>query len=122
MNKENRKIGRRFEDHAPFCPAGSLHDSYFHNAQIRLAPGTKLCLHAGPPMKFLACFLALLAGSSVLRADEYEARSFTAPDGSMLPYRLLQPKEHKTKVPLVLFLHGSGTIMWISFGTAPPFS
>ncbi len=58
-------------------------------------------------MKFLVCFLALIAGSSLLRADEYEARTFTA-NGATLPYRLLQPKEHKTKAPLVLYLHGAG--------------
>jgi len=59
-------------------------------------------------MKLLACLFVLIAGSGLLRADEYEARTYTTPEGATLPYRLLQPKEHKTKVPLVLFLHGAG--------------
>ena len=59
-------------------------------------------------MKLFASLLALFATVSFLRADDYEARVFTSPEGGTLPYRLLQPIEHKGKVPLVLFLHGAG--------------
>jgi poly(3-hydroxybutyrate) depolymerase/lysophospholipase L1-like esterase len=58
----------------------------------------------------------------LLRADEapkavppvpssvYEARTFTAPDGGTLGYRLLKPDHYDSakKYPLVLVLHGSG--------------
>ena len=58
-------------------------------------------------------FLPLLVAftsATLVRADDYEARTFTAPDGATLGYRLLAPKtvEPGKKYPLVLFLHGSG--------------
>ncbi|MDE1150760.1 MAG: dienelactone hydrolase family protein [Azospirillaceae bacterium] len=49
-------------------------------------------------------------------ADDFAAKTFTAPDGRMLPYRLLPPAQVAAaapaveKVPLVLVLHGSGAI------------
>ena len=46
-------------------------------------------------------------------ADRFEAKTFTAPDGVTLPYRLLPPPTPPppgTRVPLVLVLHGSGEI------------
>lgn len=77
---------------------------------IPLASPENLCIHFRPLMKFLVCLVALLVTLPVARGDgnEYEARTFTAPEGGTLPYRLLQPAEHKAKVPLVLFLHGAG--------------
>jgi lysophospholipase L1-like esterase/poly(3-hydroxybutyrate) depolymerase len=43
-------------------------------------------------------------------AAAYEARTFTAPDGGTLGYRLLRPEKYDAakKYPLVLVLHGSG--------------
>ncbi len=49
-----------------------------------------------------------------LAADDFrgrfEAREFTADDGTKLLYRLLKPKDYdpQTKYPLVLFMHGAG--------------
>jgi len=44
--------------------------------------------------------------------DGFVARSFKAPDGVTLPYRLFIPDENarKAPLPLVLYLHGSGGI------------
>ncbi len=56
---------------------------------------------------FCSLFFLFLFGSLTF-ADEYEARVFTSAEGGKLPYRLLQPKEHKAKAPLILFLHGAG--------------
>ncbi len=54
--------------------------------------------------------LPLLALSVIARADDYEARTFTAADGATLPYRLLKPVDYDAakKYPLVLLLHGAG--------------
>ena len=43
-------------------------------------------------------------------ASAYEARTFSAPDGGTLGYRLLKPQNYDStkKYPLVLVLHGSG--------------
>ena len=38
--------------------------------------------------------LPLLALSLSARADDYEARTFTAADGATLPYRLLKPADY----------------------------
>ncbi|MEO8351063.1 MAG: GDSL-type esterase/lipase family protein [Chthoniobacteraceae bacterium] len=62
-------------------------------------------------MKPLALLFSLfVAFSFVHAAEEYEARTFTNPDGKTLPYRLLIPKNYDPaqKYPLVLFLHGAG--------------
>lgn len=42
--------------------------------------------------------------------DEYQARTFTSPEGATLGFRLLAPKNYdaKQKYPLVIFLHGAG--------------
>ena len=54
--------------------------------------------------------LPLLALSLSARADDYEARTFTAADGATLPYRLLKPADYDAakKYPLVVLLHGAG--------------
>lgn len=59
---------------------------------------------------FLLPALCLALVSPLRSADEYEARTYHAPDGATLQYRLLTPKNYdKTrKYPLVLFLHGAG--------------
>lgn len=61
-------------------------------------------------MKFPALLFSLLALVLVARADDYEARVFTGPDGAKLNYRLLTPKNYDKaqKYPLVVFLHGAG--------------
>ena len=47
---------------------------------------------------------------TVVFADDYEPRTFTAADGATLGYRLLRPQGYDAakKYPLVLFLHGAG--------------
>ncbi len=54
--------------------------------------------------------LAAFALTTLVRAEDYEARTFTAADGATLGYRLLAPTatEPGKKYPLVLFLHGAG--------------
>src|SRR5687767_11611959 len=61
-------------------------------------------------MKLRSLFFPLLLVFGVARADEYEPRTYTAPDGQTLGYRLLKPKnfDPANKYPLVLFLHGAG--------------
>src|SRR5580704_6861414 len=60
------------------------------------------------PLLFLTLCAAIVPVS--LRADEYEARTFTGADGAQLGYRLLTPKNYDAakKYPLVLLLHGAG--------------
>jgi poly(3-hydroxybutyrate) depolymerase/lysophospholipase L1-like esterase len=80
------------------------------------------------PMKFLhglissILLMTAFCAPSALFADEapkpvsavlvaaYEARTFTAPDGGSIGYRLLKPENYDSakKYPLVLVLHGSG--------------
>jgi predicted esterase len=43
-------------------------------------------------------------------ADAFEARTFTAPDGATLGYRLLRPVSSVPRAPLIVVLHGSGEI------------
>jgi len=61
-------------------------------------------------MKLRPFFLSLLLALGTARADEFEARTFTSPDGHSIGYRLLKPANYdaKKKYPLVLFLHGAG--------------
>ncbi len=62
-------------------------------------------------MKTLTILLALsMALVLPLRADEYEPRTFTSPDGGSIPFRLLKPQDYDPakKYPVVLFLHGAG--------------
>jgi predicted esterase len=42
--------------------------------------------------------------------DRFEAGNFAAPNGVMLPYRLLSPESTSGRHPLVVVLHGSGEI------------
>ncbi len=63
------------------------------------------------PRAGLCC--AIVTAFALVRstgAAEYEVRTFTAPDGKTLPYRLLKPEDYdKSKhYPLVLLLHGFG--------------
>ncbi len=62
----------------------------------------------------LSCLL-LSAATGKLSAqslDSFERRTFTANNGTTLPYRILYPRGYdrndKEKYPLVLFLHGAG--------------
>lgn len=61
-------------------------------------------------MKVFACLFSIFALLNLVRADEYEARTFTGADGAKLGYRLLIPKKYDAaqKYPVVLFLHGAG--------------
>ncbi|MHA3775570.1 GDSL-type esterase/lipase family protein [Verrucomicrobiota bacterium sgz303538] len=59
-------------------------------------------------MKFLRLLVLLLFLTGTLRAKDYEALVYKAPDGQTLPYRLLSPEKVSGKVPLVIFLHGAG--------------
>jgi predicted peptidase len=54
---------------------------------------------------------AALAGLDAL-AERFEARTFRAPDGTVLPYRLLPPPAPAagSRAPMVLLLHGAGEI------------
>ena len=54
--------------------------------------------------------LLTLAFAMLVRADEFEARTFTGPDGGTLGYQLLVPKNYDKaqKYPLVSFFHGAG--------------
>jgi predicted peptidase len=60
--------------------------------------------------------LLLFHGRAIVSAAEFEAlfesHVFKNPDGKMLPYRLMKPKDYSdaasAKYPLVLFLHGAG--------------
>jgi lysophospholipase L1-like esterase/poly(3-hydroxybutyrate) depolymerase len=58
-------------------------------------------------MKLLLSLL-FLAFWIPAQAAEYEPRVFEPPEMQKLPYRLLKPAEHEGKLPLVIFLHGSG--------------
>ena len=61
-------------------------------------------------MRLRPLFLSLFTLALVARGDDFEARTFTSPDGAKLPYRLLAPLNYDAgkKYPLVLFLHGAG--------------
>jgi len=54
--------------------------------------------------------LSLLMAAMCLPVRAYEARTFSGPDGAMLPYRLLKPESYDPakKYPLVILLHGAG--------------
>lgn len=56
---------------------------------------------------FFLCLLKLSAGNA--QVNDYQAHSFTK-NGTVLPYRLLLPKNYSPdkKYPLLLFLHGAG--------------
>ena len=53
--------------------------------------------------------LSLLILAPVVRGDDFEARTFTSPQGAKLPYQLLKPLNYEEgkKYPLVLFLHAT---------------
>ena len=69
-----------------------------------------------PRVKTLLAGLLLLAGgllSPAARAQEpegYQVRTFAAPAGHVLPYRILYPDNYdpKQRYPLILVLHGAG--------------
>ena len=60
----------------------------------------------------MAMFCALILFSSVafLRAEDFEAKTFTGANGKSLPYRIMKPLnlDPAKKYPLVLFFHGVG--------------
>lgn len=60
-------------------------------------------------MKLPALLATALLACTVLHAEDYEARDFSAPDGKLL-YRLMKPQNFDAtkKYPLVLLLHGAG--------------
>jgi lysophospholipase L1-like esterase/predicted esterase len=61
-------------------------------------------------MKFPLVPFVVLIAALLLPARAYEQRTFSGPDGAVLPYRLLKPKDYDPakKYPLVILLHGSG--------------
>ena len=70
-------------------------------------------LVAAPPEAELRAARAARGALPASLADRFEAKTFTAPNGVTLPYRLLPPATAPppgTRVPLVLVLHGSGEI------------
>ncbi len=52
----------------------------------------------------------LLAVSPLALAQDFETRTYTGPDGGVLPYRLLKPLHYDAaqKYPVVVLLHGAG--------------
>ncbi len=71
------------------------------------------CARASPPTEHVAGVAPL--GKDVFAAvdtDQFDAGTFTAPDGTTLSYRLLRPSQLKEggKYPLVVQFHGSGGI------------
>jgi poly(3-hydroxybutyrate) depolymerase/lysophospholipase L1-like esterase len=63
-------------------------------------------------MRLRLLLLSLLSFAFAVRADDFEARVYSAADGANLPYRLLKPAtiEAGKKYPLVVFLHGAGEV------------
>ncbi len=61
-------------------------------------------------MKLRLLLLGLSGLALTASGDDFQARSFSAADGSTLPYRMLEPAniEPGKKYPLVVFLHGAG--------------
>ena len=54
----------------------------------------------------------MIAQTTTISADTFDARTFTSPQGIVLPYRLLRPSRvaSGTTVPMVRLFHGAGEI------------
>jgi predicted peptidase len=102
-------LGRAFRprlllDHHP----AGLGQACFHRQCLTLAP--RLAQHVPETiMRLIACALALCLATTAWAADGFEAKTFTAPPGT-LPYCILAPATVAagTTYPLVLVLHGAG--------------
>jgi predicted esterase len=57
-------------------------------------------------------YQTVIAQTTTIPADTFEARMFTSPQGIVLGYRLLRPSgaNSNTKVPMVVVFHGAGEI------------
>lgn len=90
---------------AGFTPAGAPPSPDRRTARYELIEA--------PADATLAAARATVKALPAALGDRFEAKTFTAPDGVTLPYRLLPPATAPApgaRVPLVLVLHGSGEI------------
>ena len=71
------------------------------------------CVQASSPIEHVAGIAPMAADvSASVDAGQFDAGTFTASDGTVLPYRVLRPSrlQEGRSYPLVVQFHGSGGI------------